>query len=1021
MIAVRSLCFFVCLLLSANLHAQAAPEISVPEGFIVETAAAPPLVKHPMMATFDDRGRLFIAESAGMNLRADELEKQLPNFIRILEDTDHDGVFDKSTIFADKLTLPMGALWHRDALYVASPPNIWKLQDTDGDGVADKREILVSEFGYTGNAASIHGCFLGPCGRIYWCDGRHGHEFRDEKGNVTSQGLAARIFSCNLDGSDVQVHCGGGMDNPVEITFTPEGEMLGTVAIFLSRPQRRDALVHWMYGGAYPHHPCVSEFQRTGDLLPPLSLFGQVAPSGVMRYRDQAFGPEYTDNIFIAQFNTHKVVRTVLQRSGATFQSQDEDFLVSPNIDFHPTDVLQDADGSLLVVDTGGWFRIGCPLSQIAKPNILGAIYRVRKKDSTTPADPRGLEVKFDSLPAAELARLLDDGRFTVRDRTLDELARRGDAALPALASALESSSARVRRNAVWSLSRLATPKALSLIRQAITDPEETVRLAAVHSIGVLRDGESVGRLSELAVVDTPPIRREAATALGRVGRSEGVAALLFSLTNPVDRLLEHAVIYAMIEIDDRQATLPGLTAVSPHVRKGTLIALDQMKHGELTPDLVTPLLDTSDLVLQQTALEVIGRHEGWASEIVQLLTRWLNEEKLSESQLGMARGALLAFVKEEPIQKLIGERLTDAASAPPIKQLLLEVIGRSGLEKMPLDWHKGIAQLLHHDADEAMRLYALQALATLASPAWDEQVTTLLTHADLSEATHLAVLKVVGPRLKELSSDSYQLLKSRLSYDTPTLERLAAAEILSKTPLADEQLLDLAAALSLAEPLELPALAQVYGRSRSEAVGKAFLQALEQAPGMTSLQASQLEQLLTNYPQSVRDAAAGLLERLKPDTAAQQARLAELQPYLAAGDAQAGKEIFFGKKAACFACHRVQGEGGLVGPELSKIGEVRNSQDLLEAIVFPSSSFVRGYESYSVATVDGSVHSGVLARESADALFLVDTQRVETRIARKDIDVMAPSKVSIMPQGFDRSLSPQELADLIAYLKTLK
>src|SRR5690606_11507411 len=111
-----------------------------------------------------------------------------------------------------QMTFPQGALWHGGSLYVASPPHIWKLTDTNDDGVADVREAIVGKFGYTGNAADIHGCFLGPDGRIYWCDGRHGHEFIDAEGNVASRGKAARIFSCREDGSDVRVHCGGGMD-----------------------------------------------------------------------------------------------------------------------------------------------------------------------------------------------------------------------------------------------------------------------------------------------------------------------------------------------------------------------------------------------------------------------------------------------------------------------------------------------------------------------------------------------------------------------------------------------------------------------------------------------------------------------------------------------------------------------------------------------------------------------------------------------------------------------------------------
>jgi putative membrane-bound dehydrogenase-like protein len=163
------------------LFGQGTTGITVPDGFTVEIAAASPLVQHPLMAGFDDRGRLYVAESAGLNLDAAELLTQKPNYIRRLEDTDGDGKFDHTTIFADQMTFPSGALWHQGALYVASPPHIWRLEDTDDDGVADRREAIVGKFGFVGNAADIHGCFLGPNGRLYWCDGRHGHEFVDEQ------------------------------------------------------------------------------------------------------------------------------------------------------------------------------------------------------------------------------------------------------------------------------------------------------------------------------------------------------------------------------------------------------------------------------------------------------------------------------------------------------------------------------------------------------------------------------------------------------------------------------------------------------------------------------------------------------------------------------------------------------------------------------------------------------------------------------------------------------------------------
>ena len=84
------------------------------------------------------------------------------------------------------------------------------------------------------------------------------------------------------------------------------------------------------------------------------------------------FGKEYQDNLFACLFNMHKVTRHVLEPDGATFKTRDEDFLVSNNLDFHPTDVLEDADGSLLVIDTGGWYKLCCPTSQLGKPDVLG-------------------------------------------------------------------------------------------------------------------------------------------------------------------------------------------------------------------------------------------------------------------------------------------------------------------------------------------------------------------------------------------------------------------------------------------------------------------------------------------------------------------------------------------------------------------------------------------------------------------------------------------------------------------------
>lgn len=1003
-----------------------APPLQVSRGFVVELAAAPPLVMHPTMAGFDDRGRLYVADGQGMNLKKDDLLAQLPNNIRRLEDTNGDGVFDKSTIFADNMTFPMGALWHDGSLYVASPPNIWKLTDEDDDGVAEKREILVSEFGFTGNAADIHGCFLGPDGRIYWCDGRHGHTFVDEQGRVLSKGLAARIFSCRTDGSQVEVFAGGGMDNPVEVTFSEEGELFGTAAIFDRIDGRHDALIHWVYGGVYPWHQCVSEFKHTGEVLPALSRFGQVAPSGVMRYRGSHFGAQFRDNILLAQFNTHRVVRTQIERDGATFRSQDEDFLVSPSPDFHPTDVLEDADGSLLVVDTGGWFRIGCPLSEIAKPEILGAIYRVRRVDGPVADDPRGLALDWDAASDEQLVARLDDARPAVRDRTLALLAGRGHASVPALSRSLSrpDADATLRRNAVWALCRIDTRDARAALREALGDADASVRQSAARALGTLRDKPSVEPLVRLLADTEQPasLRREAATALGRLGDVRAVPVLLNAVRDGGDRFFEHALIYALIEISHRDSTLAGLADSAPAVRRAALIALDQMDGGGLTRELVGPLLDTGDASLQRAALEVIQRREGWAAETVGLMQSWLAAPKLSADRQAMARGALLAFRRDAATQDLVARVLADKGTPADARLLLLEVVARSEMdaEQLPCGWVEPLAAALA-DADRRIVRQAVAVIAATGVRRFDQRLLDVAGDQQADAELRVAALAVLAAHGQPLDDGCFEFLLARLDADLPPVDRLAAAEALGAARLEPSQLRRLAPRLAETGPLELPALVSAFAGEPAADLGLALVAALEKSPGVDNLPPTELEKLLGAYPHEVQAAAAALLKRLNIDRETQRARLNELAIAIDGGDPARGKLVFASKKTSCSACHRVAGEGATIGPDLTKIGQIRSKLDLLEAVIFPSASFARGYEAFSVVTASGQIHTGILSRESSDSVFLQTAQREEIRVARGEIEEMAPSRVSIMPQGLERVMSDAELRDLMAYLQSLK
>jgi putative membrane-bound dehydrogenase-like protein len=378
----------------------APPPHTLPPFRTFTMVAAPPLVTHPIMGCLDDRGRLFIGDAVGVNWNKAQLEANPPNRVLMLEDTNHDGTFDKSTVFADKMTFPQGACWLDGSLYVCSPPSLWKLTDTTGDGVADQREEIVTGFDYTGNAADVHGPKLHPNGRLYWCHGRKGHAIKQKDGTPVHEGLASGIWSCNPDGSDVQWHSLGCADNPTGLDFTPEGDLIGTVNLYYSSP-RGDTLMHWLYGGVYERPDqlkAIEGLPRTLEKMPVIHNFGHVAVSGC------AFWPAYkrsadtpvrstqigaaanptanreprTENLMVTHFNTQRLVRMELIPTGSTYTTIEHEFLKLNDPDIHLTDVIADPrDGSLLVLDTGGWFRIGCPASLMAKPDQRGAIYRI--------------------------------------------------------------------------------------------------------------------------------------------------------------------------------------------------------------------------------------------------------------------------------------------------------------------------------------------------------------------------------------------------------------------------------------------------------------------------------------------------------------------------------------------------------------------------------------------------------------------------------------------------------------------
>lgn len=993
--------------------------LSVPEGFSIEIAATADLTSYPMFMTFDERGRMFVAESSGKDLSGKEMVQAPECLILLLEDTDSDGRFDSRKVFADTLSLPMGVLWHQGALYVASPPEFIRFTDTDNDGVADSREVLLSGWNIF-NTASLHGPFAGPDGWLYLTHGRHGYDITTKEG-TRLEGLASRIWRCRPDGTGLDRMAGGGFDNPVEIVFMDGGDSIGTMTYFTDpRNGQRDALMHWVEGGVYPKpHESTAEFVRTGDLMPVLTKFSRIAPSGLERYRGEAFGPEYKDNLFSAQFNPHRVQRHIVAREGATFTCQDEDFLVSSDPDFHPTDVIEDADGSLLVCDTGAWYVDACPISRVAKPEIRGGIYRIRRDGAPTVEDAWGDGIDWETVAPEGLAALLGDARPRVRDRAVEEVVRRGADAVPALEGILTASDApRARENAVWALGRIVAPGSHPALILALGDDTPAVKMAAARMLGLAKDRGAAEALEGLLKDPDAGVRRQAATALGQIGAGGAGEALLAACVAPADRFEEHALVYAAIQVKAEEAALAALNRGEANVRKCALIALDQMGSEALNADLVLPFLESEEESLRNTGLWVASRHPEW-SEVVLAFVDVRLAADIDAVQEAALRDVLLAYAQDAGMQALVARWLTREGLSEERALFLLDIVAEAALKDTPEPWVAGLKEQIV-EGPAAVRWRALDVVRTRGVSALDDILMQLALDAGEDVGLRLAALSAVASRQEKLSDEALGFLFGLLPEEVDPTLRLEAARILADANLDAATLERLATdAIPAADALTFPTLLNAFRENRDESVGLALVEGLSHAKVNPGMAPGGLDVVFAGYPESVQTAAAPLKAQTESEAAARIERLKELEPMLGSGDVGRGRQVFFGTKANCYTCHAVGEEGGRLGPDLTTIGEVRSGHDLLEAVLFPNASFVPDYEPYRIKTWD-DIYEGVVVKQDQESVLLGVSIDTQVRIPRSEIMEMTLGGVSIMPEGLDVALSQEELIDLMAFLQSL-
>jgi putative membrane-bound dehydrogenase-like protein len=992
----------------------------VPEGYVIEVAADSTLVDFPMFSTLDEFGRLFVFESTGDKYNKTQEAIDNPQFrINLLEDTNTDGRYDKSTIYADKVGFPQGGVFYKGSLYASSAPDLIKFTDTNGDGVADTREVILSGWILNVNANSLIGPSMAPDGWLYMTNAIMGFDVTTKEGERLKGGTA-RIWRVRPDGSGLEWISAGGMNNPVELAYTEASEPIGTETYFTDpKAGERDALVYWTEGGVYPKpndNIKRDKLPLTGDLMPVVSKFSRVSPSGIGRYRHTALGADFKDNLFSAQFNTHRVLRHKLIRQGASFRTEDEAFFWNnTNEDFHPTDVLEDADGSLLIVETGGWFIKGCPLSQVSKPQLKGAIYRVRKKDAPRAADPYGNAINWITSNPEQLVQYLENPNPFLADRAQQSLVDRGNAAVKALTALRRSSKdANARTKAVFALYRIGTPDAMSELRLALTDADEQVRVAAARSVGIAKDRASVPSL--LACLDNGPdaVKRQAATALGQIGDQQAVAPLINASANTEDRFIRHAIIYALMRLNDVNGLRARLADTSVRVREAVIITLDQMPNAPLTVQELTPFLTHEHKRLRQTALWAASHHPEWSADMTRFLDAQLQVGQVTTENKALLADILVAFGGEAAMQRFIAAKLGTGNREQQL--FFLEGIKRMELETFPSGWTTGLARILSGGADPQVKQAAIELASLRSIRALDPQLTALAKDDTQPVPLRMQAIETLTSASKTLSPAHFAFLTGQLTRKTESANAQQAATILGNAKLGSTELQWLCDQyLPKADPFILPKLLPAFQGEYPAEIGRALASTLENSSTLDGYSEERLRKIFEQYPAEVKPAVDKLLARLNAVHADRIKYLKEIEASLGDGELDKGRVLFFGK-ATCYSCHKVGPEGGDFGPDLTSIQRDRSVHDLLEAIVFPSASFVREYETYKISTANGDV-TGIIKSKTPEEMVLATSLQNAIRIPSKEVKSTAQSDISMMPMGLDKLLTKKEMADLMAFL----
>lgn len=942
--------------------------LKIAEGYKIEPFASEPDVVSPAAMDIDEDGRIYVAEDRGYPL---DVEGKVGR-IKMLEDTNGDGIPDKTTIFADNLTLPNGVMRWKKGILVTDAPDVWYLEDTNGDGKADIKKKVLTGFPLTNPQHTVNGAVYGLDNWIYLA-----HEnpttaiiFKDKFGDRGTDlsfvekpevKLTERGRSVRFRPDTFQIEALAGTSQ-----FGHGFDDFGRHFVLNNTYHARFEALEARYLKRNPDLPVVTVIEDISDHGSPSKVFPIIPKT---RFEMLTNVGEFTSacgltfwrgGVFVAEPAHNLAHRDVYSPKGVSFQAHRDkegvEFIASRDPWFRPVNFYAAPDGSLymldyyrLVIEHPEWMATETYGSKDLTAGIdRGRIYRITPTQGFTP----GPKPQLSKASSAELVQLLASDnpwqRRTAQRLLVDRKAADAAAALASMAASHASPVARV--HALWTLEGLGKLEN-SLVEKALADAEPGVRENAIK-LAEPRLASAPALTAKLLSMTTDAdarVRFQLLSTLGFVSTPQARDAR--------DKLLT-------ANFDDRWTQLAALST-SPE-EASRLFAMAAGKAGPAS-------------FFQQAASVIGARHK--PAEMQSLIAT------VNKANTGAWRPAALEGLatglkgKNAPLPADLEAALLRifAGPDPALRRAGLHVIEASGLSKSA-DAQAAVAKAIQtakdDSADAELRADSL-ALTALSDPASRRALFEELANSKQPEPVQIAALHALGMIPGEQTGTF--VIRNWRSFTGKA--RLEAADAVYRDP---ERLPLVVAALKSGDIQ--PWTLQFRHRSR----------------------------LIMHRDPAIRAAVRPLFEGSADErgkVVAQYQAALEKSP-----NPGKGQQVF---QNICSKCHRMNGgKGADVGPDLAT---VRNQpkQALLVDILNPSKSISQGFEAYVVETANGGSLDGVLGPQTTTTLTLRHEEGKEDVIQRKDIKSMYVTNLSAMPGDLEKQIDVQQMADLLEYLKS--